>query len=111
MSFLVVFGGVLLLVSAWVGMRAHLDARRYFPPQFSGELSSRSYMSFIQFDQAIPLKIRRQLAVSSVLAIAAFVAFAFVAYLSGNPVIAVLLLLICGYAVANIVWQWRHTRG
>jgi hypothetical protein len=33
-----------------------------------------------------------------------------VAYLADNSVIAVLLLLICGYAVANTVVQWREAR-
>lgn len=40
----------------------------------------------------------------------ALAGFAAVAYLADHPVIAVLLLLICGYAVANIVVQWRHAR-
>ncbi|MEA2873728.1 MAG: hypothetical protein QOH67_3704 [Hyphomicrobiales bacterium] len=40
----------------------------------------------------------------------AFAGFAAVAYLSGNPVMAVFLLLICGFGVANTVWQWRSAR-
>jgi hypothetical protein len=40
----------------------------------------------------------------------AFAGFAGVAYLADNSVIAVLLLLICGYAVANTVVQWHEAR-
>jgi hypothetical protein len=109
-SFLVVFSGALLLVSAWVGVRAEMSARRYFPPSFAGELSSRYFMQYVLFDRTIPLEIRWRFAVSSALSMVAFAGFAAVAYLSDNPVIAVLLLLICGYVVANIVVQWRRAR-
>ncbi len=90
--------------------RADADARKCFPLQFTDELSSRYYMMYALFNQSIPLEIRRRLAVSSALAMVAFAGFAAAAYLSGNPVIAVLLLLICGYGVANIVVQWRRAR-
>jgi len=108
--FLIVFGGGLLLVSAYMGARAELDARKYFPLQFTDELSSRYYMMYALSNRTIPLEIRRRCAVSSALAMVAFAGFAAVAYLSNNPVIAVLLLLICGYGVANVVWQWRSAR-
>ena len=62
------------------------------------------------FNPTIPWEIRRRVAVASALWMVAFAAFAAVAYLSGNPVIAVLLLLACGFVVANIVWQWRGAR-
>jgi hypothetical protein len=109
-SFLVVFSGALLLVSAWVGVRAEMSARRYFPPSFADELSSRYYMQRVLFDRMIPLESRRRFAVATALSIVAFGGFAAVAYLSDNPAIAVLLLLICGYAVTNIVLRWRRAR-
>lgn len=107
---LIVFSGGLLLVSAYMGARAEADARRYFPLQFADELSSRYYMMYVLFNRSIPLEIRRRLAASSALALVAFAGFVAAAYLSGNLVIAVLLLLICGYGVANIVVQWRRAR-
>ncbi len=110
MSFLVVFSAALLLVSAWMLERADADARKYFPLQFTDELSSRYYMMYVLFNRSISLEIRRRAGVSSALAMVAFAGFAAVAYLADNPVIAVLLLLICGYAVANIVLQWRRAR-
>jgi len=110
MSFLVVFSGVSLLVSAWIGARADADARKYYPLQFADELSSRYYMMYVLFNRSIPLEIRRRVGVSSALAMVAFAGFAAVAYLADNPVIAVLLLLICGYAVANIIVQWRRAK-
>ena len=109
-SLLAVFSGALLLVSGWMLVRVDADARKYFPLQFSDELSSRYYMLYLLFNRAIPLEIRRRFAVSSALSLVAFVGFAVVAYLSNNPVIAVLLLLICGVGVANVVWQWRSAR-
>uniref|UniRef100_Q07J78 Uncharacterized protein n=1 Tax=Rhodopseudomonas palustris (strain BisA53) TaxID=316055 RepID=Q07J78_RHOP5 len=109
-SVLAVFSGALLLVSAWVGVRAEMSARRYFPPSFADELSSRYFMQYVLFDRTIPLEIRRRFAVSSALSMVAFAGFAAVAYLSDNLVIAALLFLICGYAVANIVVQWRRAR-
>lgn len=56
------------------------------------------------------LQIRRRFAISSMLSIVAVAGFAAVAYLSENSLIAALLLLICVYAIANIVWQWRDAR-
>src|SRR3954447_17183663 len=109
-GYLVVCSGALLLLSAWMLQRADVDARKYFPLQFAHELSSRYYMQYVLFDPMIPWQIRRRLAISSTLAIVAFAGFAGVAYLSDNPVIAVFLLLICGFAVANIAWQWRSAR-
>ena len=109
-SFLVVFSGGLLLASACMLARADADARKYFPLQFTDELSSRYYMMCALFNRSIPLEIRRRVGVSSALAMVAFAGFAAVAYLSDNPVIAALLLLICGYGVANVVWQWRSSR-
>ena len=67
-------------------------------------------MMSVLFNRSISLEIRRRFAVSSLLAMVAFAGFAAVAYLSNNPVIAVLLLLICGYGVANVVWQWRSAK-
>ncbi len=67
-------------------------------------------MQYVLFNRAIPREIRRRLAVASALCIVAFAGFALVARLSGNPVIAVVLLLICGLAVANIAWQWYSAR-
>ena len=110
MGYLVVFSGALLLVSGWMLARAYVGARKYFPPQFADDYSSRYFMQYVLFDRTIPLEIRRRFAVSSALSLAAFAGFAAVAYLSDNPVIAVLLLLICGYAAANIVAQWRSAR-
>lgn len=109
-SFLAVFSGALLLVSVWMLQRVDADARKYFPLQFSDELSSRYYIIYLLFNRTIPLEIRRRFAVSSALSLVAFAGFAAVAYLSNNPVIAVLLLLICGFGVANVVWQWRSAR-
>jgi len=109
-SFLVVFSAVLFLVSAWMLARAAADARRYFPLQFSDELSSRYYMQNVQFNRSIPLEIRRRVGVSSALALMALAGFAAVAYLADNPAIALLLLLVCGFGVANVVAQWRSAR-
>ena len=108
--YLAVFSGALVLVSVWMLQRAYEDARKYFPLQFADELSSRYYMLYVLFNRSIPLEIRRRIGVSSALASVAFAGFAAVAYLSGNPVIAVFLLLICGFGVANTVWQWRSAR-
>lgn len=109
-GFLVAFSGALLLVSGWMLQRADADARKYYPLQFADELSSRYYMMYVLFNRSIPLEIRRRFAVSSALSMLAFAGFAAVAYLADNPVIAVLLLLICGFGVANVVWQWRSAR-
>lgn len=105
-----VLSSVLVLVSAWIGERARQDARKYFPLEFTDELSSRYYMMYVQFNRSIPLKIRRRVGVSSALALVAFAGFAALAYLSDNAVIAVFLLLICGVGVANTVWQWWGQR-
>jgi hypothetical protein len=102
--------GALLLVSGWMLTRAYLDARTYFPPQFADWESSRYAMQYVLFDRTIPFEIRRRLAVSTALAIVAFVGFAAVAYLSDNSVIALLLLLISGFMLANVVSQWRSAR-
>ena len=110
MSFLVVFSGALLLVSAWMLARADADARKYFPLQFTDELSSRFYLAYVLFNRSIPLEIRRRVGVSSALSMVAFAGFAGVAYLADNPAIALLLLLICGLGVANVVLQWRRAR-
>lgn len=109
-TFLVVFSGTLLLVSVWIGVCAEKSARQYLPLQFTDELSSRYYMMYGLFNRSIPLEIRRRFGVSAALSMVALAGFAAVAYLADHPVIAVLLLLICGYAVANIVVQWRHAR-
>jgi len=109
-GYLAIFSGGLLLVSAWMLERAYHDARKYFPLQFTDEPSSRYYMQYVLFNRAIPREIRRRLAVGSALCIVAFAGFAAVAWLSGNPVIAVVLLLICSIAVANIAWQWRSAK-
>ena len=109
-SFLVVFSGVLLLVSAWMLANADADARKYFPLQFTDEFSSRFYLQYVMFNRSIPLEIRRRVGVSQALAGVAFVGCAAVAYLADNPVIAVVLLLACGAGVANVVWQWRRAR-
>ena len=109
-SYLAVFSGALLLVSVWMLQHADVDACKDFPLQFTDELSSRYYMLYVLFNRTIPLEIRRRFAVSSALWPVAVVGFAAVAYLSDNPVIAVFLLLICGFAVANTVWQWRSAR-
>jgi hypothetical protein len=108
MSSLIVFSGALLLVSAWIGVRAEMSARRYFPLQFTDDLSSRYYMMYALFNRSVPLEIRRRVGVSSALSMVAFAGFAGVAYLADNSVIAVLLLLICGAGVANVVLQWRR---
>jgi hypothetical protein len=108
--YLAVFSGASLLVSEWMLQRADADARKYFPLQFADELSSRYYMLYVLFNRTIPVEIRRRFAVSSALSMVAFAGFAAVAYLSGNPVIAVLLLSICGFGGANVVWQWRGAR-
>jgi hypothetical protein len=110
MGYLAVFSGALVLVSVWMLQHAYEDARKYFPLQFADELSSRYYMLYVQFNRAIPLGIRRRIAVGTALWMVALAGFAAVAYLSDNPVIAVVLLLICGFAVANTVWQWRSAR-
>src|SRR6188472_3382019 len=59
---LVVFSGGLLLVSAWMLARADADARRYFPLQFTDELSARYYMMYALSNRSIHLEIRRRLA-------------------------------------------------
>lgn len=110
MSFLVVFSGGLLLASALMLARADADARPYFPLQFTDELSSRFYLQYVLFNRSISLEIRRRLGVSQALAMVGFVGCAGVAWLAGNPVIAVLLLLVCGFGVANTVVQWRRAR-
>ena len=110
MSFLVVFSGVLLLVSAWMLANAAADARKYFPLQFTDELSSRFYLQYVLFNRSIPLEIRRRVGVSSALSLVAFMGCAGVAYLADNPVIALLLLLVCAFGVANVVVQWRRAR-
>ena len=110
MGYLAVFSGALVLVSVWMLQHAYEDARKYFPLQFADDLSSRYYMLYVQFNRAIPLGIRRRIAVGTALWMVALAGFAAVAYLSDNPVIAVVLLLICGFAVANTVWQWRGAR-
>ncbi|HVQ66442.1 MAG TPA: hypothetical protein VMT08_03000 [Bradyrhizobium sp.] len=109
-SLLALFSGASLLVSAWIGVRAEMSARRYFPLQFADDLSSRYYMMYALFNRSIPLEIRRRVGVSSALSLVAFAGFAAVAYLLNNPVIAVLLLLICGFGIANLVWRWRSAR-
>ena len=109
-SLLALFSGALLLASAWIGVRAEMSARRYFPLQFTDDLSSRYYMMYALFNRSIPLEIRRRVGVSSALSLVALAGFAAVAYLFNNPVIAVLLLLICGFGVANLVWQRRSAR-
>jgi hypothetical protein len=108
--YLAVFSGALLLVSGWMLQRADVDARKYFPLQFADELSSRYYVLYVLFNRTIPREIRRRFAVSAALSLVAFAGFAAVAWLSGNPVIAVLLLLICGFGVTNVVWQWRNAK-
>jgi hypothetical protein len=110
MSFLIVFSGVLLLAAALMLARADADARKYFPLQFTDELSSRYFMQYVLFDRTIPLEIRRRVGVSSALSMVAFAGFAGVAYLADNPAIALLLLLTCGAGVANVVLQWRRAR-
>lgn len=109
-GFLVLFSGALLLASGWMLQRADADARKYYPLQFADELSSRYYMLYVLSNRTIPLEIRRRFAVSSALAMVGFAGFAAVAYLSNNLVIAVLLLLICGYGVASVVWQWCNAK-
>jgi len=109
-GYLAWLSGALLLVSGWMLMRAYADARKYFPLQFADEHSARYFMQYALFDRTIPLKIRRRLAVSTALSMVAFAGFAALACLSNNSIIAVLLVLICGYAAANIVWQWRSAR-
>jgi predicted neutral ceramidase superfamily lipid hydrolase len=106
---LAIFSAAVLLMSAWVGMRAEISARRHLPLQFTDDLSSRYYMIYALFDRSIPSEIRQRIAVSTVLAIVAIAGFAAVAYLAGHSVIAVLLLLICAYAVANTVVQRRRS--
>ena len=110
MSFLVVFSGVLLLVSAWMTAYADADARKYFPLQFTDELPSRFYLQYVLFNRSIPLEIRRRVGVSSALAFVALAGFAAVAWLAGNPAIALMLLLVGGFGVANVVSQWRSAR-
>ena len=109
-SLLVVFSGVLLLVSAWMIAYADADARKYFPLQFRDELSSRFYLQYVLFNRSIPLEIRRRVGISSALSLVAFVGCAAVAYLADNPVIAVVLLLVCGLGVANVFLQWHRAR-
>jgi len=110
MSFLVVFSAVSFLVSAWMLARAAVDARKHFPLQFSDELSSPYYMQNVQFNRSIPLEIRRRVGVSSALAFVALAGFAAVVWLAGNPAIALMLLLVGGFGVANVVSQWRSAR-
>jgi len=110
MGYLAVFSGVLVLVSMWMHQRAYMDARKYFPLQFADELSALHYMQYVQFNRTIPFEVRRRVAVSSTLSLVAFAGFAALAYLSGNPVIAVFLLLVCGVGVVNTVWQWHSAR-
>jgi hypothetical protein len=101
------FSGALLLVSAWIAVRAEMSARRHFPLQFTDDLSSRYYMMYVLFDRSIPLEVRRRIGISTALAIVAFAGFAAVAYLADRFIVAALLLLIGGHAVANAVKQWR----
>lgn len=108
--FLAMFSSVVLLVSAFIGVRAELDARKCLPLQFAGELSSCHYMKYALFDRSIPLVIRRRLGVSAALAIFALAGFVALAGLAGNPIIAGLLVLICTYGVANLAGQWRSAR-
>jgi hypothetical protein len=84
-SYLAMFSGALLLVSLWTLQRADADARKYFPLQFTDELSSRYYTLYVLFNRTIPLEIRRRFAVASALWLAAVVGFATMAYLSDNP--------------------------
>ncbi len=109
-SFLVLFSGALFLVSTYLGVRAGLEARKYVPLQFADELSSRYYMMYALFNRSIPAGIRRRLAVSSALALAALAGFAAVAWLAGNPVVAVMLLLVCGFSAGNVLMQWRDVK-
>lgn len=109
-GYLAVFSGALFLVSAWMLEHAYQDARKFVPLQFADELSSRYYMMYVLFNRTIPLAIRRRIAVGTALWMVALAGFAAVAYLSGNPVIAVFLLMICGVGVANTAWQWRSAR-
>jgi hypothetical protein len=109
-SFLVVFSSALFLVSVYLGVRAGMEARKHFPLQFADELSSRYYMMYALFNRSIPAGIRRRLGVSSALALAALAGFAAVAWLSGNPALAVMLLVICGFSAGNILVQWRSAR-
>ncbi len=109
-SYIASFSGALLLASAWMFERAYQDARKYFPLQFADELSARYFMQYALFNPTIPWEIRRRVAVASALWMVAFAGFAAVAHLSGNLVIAVLLLLAGGFVVASIVWQWRGAR-
>ena len=67
-------------------------------------------MQNVQFNRSIPLEIRRRVGVSSALSLVALAGFAAVAYLADNPAIALVLLLVCGFAVANVVSQWRSAR-
>ncbi len=110
MSILILFSSALLLLSAWIGVRAEMSARRYFPLQFTDDLSSRYYMTSVLFNRSIPLEIRRRVGVSSALSMVAFAGFAGVAYLADNPAIALLLLLVCGLAAAKTVAQWHEAR-
>ena len=109
-SALVVFSAALFLVSAYLAVRADMEARKHFPLQFADELSSRYYMMYAMFNRSIPPGIRRRLAVSSALALGALAGFAAVAWLAGNPAIALMLLLVGGFGVANVVSQWRSAR-
>ena len=109
-GWLIILSSALFLLSAWRLQHACEDARKYFPLQFTDELSSRYYMQYLLLNRTIPAEIRRRFTVWSALAMIAFAGFAAVAYLSDNPVIAVLLLLICGVGAANIGWQWHSVR-
>src|SRR5947209_960418 len=99
-----------MLVSIWMLERAYQDARKYFPLQFADEVSARYYMMYVLFNRTLPPEIRRRLAVASALSMVAFAGFAAVAYRSDNPIVALFLLLICGFGVANIAWQWRRAQ-
>jgi len=110
MDFLVVFSAVSFVVSAWMFVRAAADVRKYFPLQFSDELSSRYYMRNVQFNRSIPLKIRRRIGVSSALVFVSLAGFAAVAYLGDNLAVTLMLLLVCGFGIANVVSQWRSAR-
>lgn len=110
MGYLAVVSVALLLMSLWMLQRADADARKYYPLQFADDFSSRYYTLYVLFNRTVPLEIRRRFAVGSALWLVAALGFAAVAYLSDKPVIAVFLLLICGFGVANVLWQWRSAR-
>lgn len=107
---LLILSVVLLLASAWSMTVCDREARRYFPLQFSDELSSRYFAQYMLLYRSIPLKARRLFVVSSISGIGALAGFATVAYRTGNPVISALLLLACSTGTANLLWQWRRAR-